>query len=1617
MLPSGWDYVYDPDAQDGGWDDLLADEASVTDSDVPDDVADGASSDNDVAGWNALANIEPPRGHDDVDDANGDNDVQMGDGDNGHDGDNANDANDDSDPVVIRRRAQPIRRLLKPLRDACVGAVSSLRRLLSGDAPRPMDADMVAPRPMLEDAAVASGAEDGEVALEVVLPNRLLEDSSRVSVLRASHGDGILDTPLEIASALASEHADRGDVVNGIATKIIDDLLSHQTCAVASDTVNALRNDTDRWSLKRCRSRFACAAVLVHRLESGVMLQACIDEVKKRGGVCVLLSEHPRYDETQMVARVRDDELVYDMRSLSVVRADDVTSNALSSSSASAFVSAPQKLLQTEWRYVALFEIGDSYTSITWEIATLVQPMSAGTGEVYSRCVSLSGLDLTRFVPQFQRYQRVSATDGDGAIGRAERHLKQQRPECHVLHTKCKVHKAATMKQLVMELDPAMKDIKHMVLALRATNGLRSFRRVVRDYIVGNLEIRFGKYPLPHVLRNNSAKLDVFYPPDSSVDKMRRATLLSFANTSWEVKGTIGHDTPRVGLDMQEQEKMKLWIANRLTAALVGSGPGAFPGRNWTGAESAPSWIGVLDLVHGLLPICFLRWHASALGTKDIKGDVGKVVERGEDAAGLAVEDADEPMVAQPGGGEVVDEEQEEEVRGDVPEHEIQRKENERFRRTALSWMSSRRCVVAEMARVRLVLEPLRKYVGNLLFEAGQEWDKAEMRRAFNGLAEGSPSTPRSYRFLNSYKCTWENGLLDDAFACLFSEEFWATIPRCARTTDMEQITCRQFVRTCCKAYNLKQEHLGYPWVLFGLLDDDTGALLAQIKADKKCLRDEWSQEFVDFYGASGLGGARCIADLRATALMGREETVQIELRHAHNRRHLVARSVQVRKLDVNALNCSQILRFFKGIAKRAGCCSRSTPPSPSTSKPNSSSTSACDEPPKKKRALSAWTLFIQEVTSKRQGSPDFHALSREYHGMTIAEKQRLVAELSDLRRLDQLRTPHDHKKPSKLNRDQASRDAKLLSLGRNRASLQGRSKRPNLAIADRGSVPDASAVGADVGLEGDLAVRADSSAVDALELVPAADIDLVKRVLRHDRRQASEQDVRFEKDQSDWCNSVACADLATSVRTVMPSVVPSDVTPPLTNKFAHVSWTPTAVLQKARGVASLNSHHSGAREVLSMMDTAWQNQNLVVMGEQWESEPPQEKVTACRRAGFCVCSASTKDTEKASNNMKAVLRRVAPPKSAEAILLSDCKMVVLWFSVALPPTDGDLPGEWSSATTPTWTIIGDFGKKRSSVTYMSLETQQSLDLTIRGQSIRCGKVDLSITKEMSNQWQIWRRRDMETMWFAAFFEVNCSNHLRGSFQPYRLPCSAMCDGKLFLVWDPRVAWKVARGRRVDDGWNDLAAEDSDDDNDDEGERDEGGEDDECESEVVEDCGGDSDVDVFGSEAGDQDLAGDGLLDVPYAFERDEFDDELAPPNGTSTPVIAPSTPVPGSDLPVNAAPSTPEPPPPPPPPPHPDAAVNHDKKSFNIELPMGSLTYYYKSRTMYGYCDDPRHGGRGGCRKVRTCKSNDARPWQGRPAGFLAAWLLDHSTWSSDADHRDFCSPEYGTRFSVATL
>lgn len=205
------------------------------------------------------------------------------------------------------------------------------------------------------------------------------------------------------------------------------------------------------------------------------------------------------------------------------------------------------------------------------------------------------------------------------------------------------------------------------------------------------------------------------------------------------------------------------------------------------------------------------------------------------------------------------------------------------------------------------------------------------------------------------------------------------------------------------------------------------------------------------------------LADLQASAALARNETVQIETRHATLRRVLFARSVQSKRMDLEALNVDMAFRAFRTeeawlLRHGSGAQEEETV---AEAPPAGDRREAGGGPPRKRRKLSCWSLFVRNESSHTTGaSPNFSTLGAKYRALAPEQMQALRDELADLERLDLLRESQE--KPSDVRRRQQRQAiANWSSVRSSSLAASGGAPQPLADAQPRGAVePQASASG-----------------------------------------------------------------------------------------------------------------------------------------------------------------------------------------------------------------------------------------------------------------------------------------------------------------------------------------------------------------------------------------------------------------------------------------------------------------------------------------------------------------------------------------------------------------------------
>lgn len=461
---------------------------------------------------------------------------------------------------------------------------------------------------------------------------------------------------------------------------------------------------------------------------------------------------------------------------------------------------------------------------------------------------------------------------------------------------------------------------------------------------------------------------------------------------------------------------------------------------------------------------------------------------------------------------------------------------------------------------------------------------------------------------------------------------------------------------------------------------------------------------------------------------------------------------------------------------------------------------------------------------------------------------------------------------------------------------------------------------------------------------------------------------------------------------------------------LAHAEAMVGSSLRRAQDLFSINAKKVAGQYVHRLLASCWERlhdpvreRHSAAFAElaEFRKQERRGKRPPCDKLGLCVCERLERNhIPKMLQNIDKAVKAFAKERRNKDILLQG-KVCVLFVGRPMLPIGEDLSRCCGGVSTTKWCTIGWQWQRP----WRSLLHECRCLSEIAGQSV---EQVTSMPHKLRSALQAWTPAgycvevfDRRFRWDVVFFEVSSDGLVIGRFAlgDIEVVPSSASPG-LFAIWDPSLkpravaprGWGVVlssiEGRMCEESGLDSAPED---DSASDGEMDGGKRD-----------FGDSSVfsalweAVQNQRAADEpDLELDGLGgDAAAADAVDDLDlDELFGPeisvgsgpfdgdSQTVAPQVAASS--------SGAATASPDRPP---------QAARH-KSSATAELVFEGhrISFYLARQEFYAVCGRGCHGKL--CRKVRTSRgSQDThKSAQGRPLGFLAAWLLGGASEAVD--------------------
>lgn len=1418
-------------------------------------------------------------------------------------------------------------------------------------------------------------AEVGQDQFAVALPMLPVEPEQALIEARASVSSGagvdshVLGRACAIIGGLAPSATYRGRAIFDDTTMTIAKHVA-QTAHVRSVAVVATDTGADPRKVQRVRTRLGAASLHIARYEVLQMINDLSTVVLRGGGRLISISSRVRFDETPLRIRgkVKDNILEGLPR--------DMLVDQMALAASETVEAAPTKLVQFEWGVSILFCYNGSYHQVAFSAPVNIAVVDKATAEVYKELCRRNLPNMRNLEGRFGRVQRLLTTDGDAACAKAGRAQAVEERFVGHLRLTCDVHKTSHVAQRVDSL--ASLEVTGMVnlaLSLQAPGAMRDFRKHLRKYLSSTV-VRLAGSPSAAADRHRIAILDMYCPPirGRPQKQLKRAIVAALANGDYRETGQVQHYCQGC---CQNEAETKLKFVSVFTNLLAGRAPRVFPRSRWTGADECLRWLGLVASIHGLLGKVYPAW-AAAMGTKLPKSAAdpgqasflqgGDMVVESEDADAFAAWGAVADTATAPGAATAPDEAAQ---AGDF------REMLRGYRQRGLGF------VVAphrpKLVMLSVVLLPQQRLMSNYLSVSGLAWDEKEHNMAAFAKANDKERLPQ-WRALLSSTQALERDFLEQLGALLKgSAPQWQALEPGDFVAANRAFAFRLLNTAGAECYRaLFHPHTLYPWKAFGLAAGVLeGDFAETLESEPPCLLDSWTAHFVKAY-AGNLDSSDAKADCLATAFLVLGDTAQIERQHAAIRRRVTVASTQTHTQHVQAASSEFVFRQVGSGKLEAHAAELGAEAAHSSRKRKEQGDSDSDTQAPRAKAKRGgggpFRAFVHREASGRKGRPDLAALGERYKRLPFQEKEELkivgrAATLAHQRNNSRAFGPTSREAArSRAKRHRQEQVQLGRELGRNALlrSLDDPAGTSNLELSLYGQtaafgatrLPQLTSSWDDFILNVQQAIRRSSDHGAAL------DFELSKC------GQSQEMHVRDKEDSQALLTSAFGDQHASALRSVCVS----------TAGLCSWKWAPPGIIEKAARCISMRADGANPKDLQVALDTDWAHRHEMLCHDQCPAlgrVPPVE--TTCSVEGICLCSGPGRSTRLMMEHLNSTLKEVLHTPESRSLLSQGVIGILLEGSA---DNEADARGKARStkkalvAATQVFLHVAQHLLSPFRPTYMRMTLS-----ALQGTVAHCSAQEGWLT-----QAQVLDSVDKGLLWRVRVYQLDQLCVPLAEFAPECQTYTEMPMGKgQGLFWrgaddEGKAAKKKWKDERRTDEQSNTAA----------GQpmaaleeelADEGGCSDDCD---------DGDASSLGlgasSSEGDPFLFSDG---EDIICDESGGDDNLPP----IAPAMSHSSGAGGADVggaraaecgdEVGRAASS-------------GPASSRDMTGTLLySVPGGELRYYPKTRRFAAHCENPAHGN---CRREKLAFAG-ASAAQGRPLGYLTAWLLD-SDQATHAEH-----------------
>ena len=705
-----------------------------------------------------------------------------------------------------------------------------------------------------------------------------------------------------------------------------------------------------------------------------------------------------RFDETPMKVSVRQnlDNLLFNPLQ-DVVGPQPPQADPLSHPDVrgrhQARASTTAKLFASEQRYAMVirrawrqdFEGDSPYLFLQGQALTNLQVLERATGAVMKEALLLNN-GVSRSANDFVYKVRVTTTDMAPANALAEASIMRERDaNWSHLHLPCNVHIISRIFTRTFSFaEDQVSGMINFALSLSQGPAMEQFRKTMATIIEERLVIIPGVCPVESGEYRRFI-LDLFCTTGSHV-ALKQHLLGSLPNGDWRNSERVEvYIEPGVAF---EEAVVRNQVTTALLLSLSHKAFSTYPRHRWLGCDLATDEYGLCEAVHGLASATYERMLEEGRGGGAGHGRAGQVPPRRHSQQGRGRGSrtrGQQPNLGSPAAvpGDVADIDHPATGTSGEPHParpgeerlpEVMAAENERRKRQALTWLSSR--PLGRIMAMRLCMKPLTELMISYMQRSSQVWEKQQRGKACAPAAEGEAPAYRSG--LMDYVRLVSEQQFFRGLTQMLDDTTWQCLPPSCWTHSFQTFVFKMSSRMgACIEELLVEPTRRFPLRLFQLLANpqDVGQELLSLP---KCVLDDFSQKHLQHFEGARLVSEDSLACLHAIQRVASTETVGIEWGHGRVHRLTTKSSVQSQPPSLEYVSAQWLCQKVVQRASQTWAGLEASGATPRPAVPGQAD--GQEQPARKTRGGGgAWRGFVSMKEKGTTGRTDFQSLGEQY--------------------------------------------------------------------------------------------------------------------------------------------------------------------------------------------------------------------------------------------------------------------------------------------------------------------------------------------------------------------------------------------------------------------------------------------------------------------------------------------------------------------------------------------------------------------------------------------------------------------------------------------------------------